>query len=77
MSLQSICYDFVKSRLLTMYFCEFVSLMGVGPRWGQRLQYAKILKAPCEKTGNGLVSASNEGLFILDKCFGVRLQLLY
>mgnify|MGYP001163533531 FL=1 len=49
MSLQSICYGFVKSRLLTMYFCEFVSLMGVGPRWGQRLQYAKILKAPCER----------------------------
>ena len=50
---------------------------GLSPRWGQRLQYAKILKAPCEKTGNGLVSASNEGLFILDKCFEVRLQLLY
>ena len=73
----SICYGSVKSWLMTMYFYEFVSLIVIGPRWGQRLQYAKILKAPCEKTGNGLVSASNEGLFILDKCFGVRLQLLY
>ena len=72
-----ICYGSVKSWLMTRYFCEFVSLIEVGPPWGQRLQYAKILKAPCEKTGNGLVSASNEGLFILDKCFGVRLQLLY
>ena len=49
MSLQSICYGSVKSRLLTRYFCKFVSLIVIGPRWGQRLQYAKILKAPCER----------------------------
>ena len=44
-----ICYGSVKSWLMTRYFREFMSLIGVGPRWGQRLQYAKILKAPCER----------------------------
>lgn len=62
-----ICYGSVKSCLMTMYFIKFVSLIGVGPRWGQNPKYAKILKAPC---GNWkqLGFCFQRGLILLNMC---------
>ena len=53
MPLQSFCYGFVKSCFMTRYLSGSMSLIEIGPCWGQTPQYAKILKAPCELTGNG------------------------
>ncbi len=66
------CYGSVKSWLMTRYLFEFMSLIDVGPRWGQRLYYAKILKAPCERLET-VGFCSLRGFIYLGKYFGVRL----
>ena len=73
MPLQFLCYGFVKSCFMTRYLSGSVSLIGIGPCWGQIPQYAKILKAPCELTGNGFGFRFQQGPIHLGKSLAAKL----